>query len=186
MKDTRRRWLLKRLESYEGYDERENAMLLKLLSFVMAHENCFERKQSAGHVVVGAWIVDRRRAKAVLVHHRKLDKWLQPGGHVENDPSLIDAARREVTEETGLRRFRLLSPEIFDIDVHTIPAHNGVPEHMHHDIRFVFEAASGAKLLVSGESHDVQWVPLEEVLRRNGSESVRRLVEKTRLMPEAR
>ncbi len=148
----------------------------------MANGNCCDRRLSAGHVVVGAWIVDRPREHVVLLHHRKLEKWLQPGGHVENDPSLIDAARREVSEETGLRKFRLLSAEIFDVDVHTIPARKSEPEHIHYDVRFIFEAARGARLTVSDESNDLQWVKLDQIAARNDSASIRRLVEKTRLM----
>jgi 8-oxo-dGTP pyrophosphatase MutT (NUDIX family) len=182
MKDTRRRWLLKRLERYEPYDEQEASMLLRLMSFAIANEKCCDRRLKAGHVVVGAWIVDRPRESAVLLHHRKLEKWLQPGGHVENDPSLIDAASREVSEETGLRKFRLLSAEIFDVDVHTIPARKSEPEHIHYDVRFVFEAAKGARLHLSDESNELEWVKLERITARNDSASIRRLVEKTRLI----
>lgn len=158
-------------------------MLARLVAFVMAQEHCFERRLAAGHVVVGAWTVDRSRDHVLLVDHRKLGKWLQPGGHVERDPSLIDAARRELQEETGLRKPKLLSGEIFDIDVHPIPASGSEPEHVHHDVRFLFEASRRAELRASEESRAVRWATLDEARALNGSDSLNRLLAKTKRLP---
>ena len=182
MKDTRRRWLLERLQRYEPFDATEAQMLARLIAFVMAQENCFDRRQPAGHVVASAWIVSPDRKQALLVRHRTLGKWLQPGGHVENDPSLIDAARRELVEETGLKKFRLLSGEIFDVDVHTIPARGRDPEHPHYDIRFVFEASPHAALRASEESRELRWTPIKQISSLNASASITRMARKTRLL----
>jgi len=179
MKDPRRRWLLRRLERYEPFDDGESEMLARLIAFVMAHEDCCDRRLPSGHITASAWVVDRGRERALLVHHGKLDKWLQPGGHIENDPSLIDAARRELEEETGLRKHRLLSGEIFNIDVHPIPAFGGQPKHIHYDIVFVFEASSGARLRVSKESNELRWVPLRDLEQFNDSAAMKRLAAKT-------
>jgi len=179
MKDPKRRWLLRKLQRYEPFDDRESGMLARLIAFVMAHEDCCDRRLASGHITTSAWVVDRGREQSLLVHHGKLDKWLQPGGHVENDPSLIDAARRELAEESGLRKQRLLSGEIFNIDVHPIPAWGGQPEHVHYDIVFAFEASAGARLRVSKESHDLKWVPFKDLARFNDSAAMRRLAAKT-------
>ena len=179
MKDPKRRWLLKKLDSYEPFDPGEATMVARLLSFALAQEQCCDRRLKSGHVVAGAWVVDRRGEQVLLVHHVKLGKWLQPGGHIERDASLIDAARRELTEETGLRKFRLLSSEIFDINVHPIPARPGEPEHIHYDVRFLFEASPTARLEVSAESHDLRWFPLQGLSRLNDSASMMRMLAKT-------
>ena len=105
---------------------------------------------------------------------------MQPGGHIESDASLIDAARRELTEESGLRKFRLVSSEIFDISVHSIPDRASEPEHIHYDVRFVFEASPNAQLQVSDESHELRWVNLAKVLRLNDLSSMKRMIAKTR------
>jgi 8-oxo-dGTP pyrophosphatase MutT (NUDIX family) len=183
VKDPERRWLLKKLDNYEPFDGGEATMLARLLSFVLAHERCCDRRLEAGHVVVGAWVLDQRREQVLLLRHRKLGKWLQPGGHIESDASLIDAARRELTEESGLRKFRLVSSEIFDISVHPIPERSSEPEHIHYDVRFVFEASPNAQLQVSGESHELRWVNLAKVARLNDSSSMKRMIAKTRRLP---
>jgi len=182
MKDTRRRWLLERLQRYEPFDAAEARMLARLIAFVMAQEDCFDRRQPAGHVVASAWIVSPDRKQTLLLHHRSLGKWLQPGGHVENDPSLIDAARRELVEETGLKKFRLLSGEIFDVDVHTIPARGREPEHPHYDVRFIFEASPHAALKPSEEAVELRWTRLGRLASLNDSASLARLARKTRLL----
>lgn len=182
MTDTRRRWLLRRLDRYEPFDQTEASMLLKLSTFAMAHENCCDRRLPSGHITASAWIIDPTRRQVLLVHHAKLDRWLQPGGHIEGDPSIIDAARREVAEETGLKKFRLLSGEIFDVDVHPIPARRRDPEHLHYDVRFVFEASPGTALEVSEESHEVRWFALDEVAKVNDTPSLLRMVAKTKAL----
>ena len=115
----------------------------------------------------------------VLTHHRKLERWLQLGGHADGETDLRGVALREAREESGLTRLRALGEEVFDVDVHRIPARGAVPEHWHLDLRFLIEADPAEPLVVSDESHDVAWVPLDEVMWRNPSESMARMVRKT-------
>ncbi len=181
MKDARRRWLLKHLRDYEPYDSVEASHLARLLAFALAQESCFSRQKGADHVVASAWVIDPDRTKALLVYHARLGRWLQPGGHVsDRDPSLIDAAKRELQEETGLKRFRLLSGQIFDIDAHPIPATGNEPSHVHYDVRFVFEASPHAQLNLSQEVREARWFALDEILEFASEDSLKRLVEKTK------
>jgi 8-oxo-dGTP pyrophosphatase MutT (NUDIX family) len=115
----------------------------------------------------------------LLVHHRKLDKWLQPGGHADGDPDLLAVALREAREETGLTRLRAVSPEVFDVDRHWIPPRNDTPGHWHLDLRFLVEADPEEELIVSDESHDLMWVELTRVAVLNPEESMLRMVRKT-------
>ncbi len=150
----------------------------RLRAFVAANENCFERTNLAGHVTGSAWIVDRDGTAVVLLHHRKLDRWLQPGGHADGDGDVRRVSLREATEETGLANLVTASDAIFDLDVHEIPARGEEPAHFHYDVRYAFVADRSAAPIVSDESHEVRWVDLDDIERYAVDDSVLRLVAK--------
>jgi 8-oxo-dGTP pyrophosphatase MutT (NUDIX family) len=157
----------------------EAAMLAEYGPFIAAHADCLWRTCRDGHLTASAWIVDPARQRTLLTHHHKLDRWLQLGGHVDGNPNLAEAAMREAREESGLAGLRLVSPEIFDVDRHRIPARGDEPEHWHFDVRFLIEADPAEPLAISSESKDLAWVALNEVARLNPSESLARMVRKT-------
>jgi len=171
--------LTRDLDAYVPSDDRESTMRLRLTDFVRTHADCFARTQVAGHVTGSAWIVDRDATATVLVHHRKLDRWLQPGGHADGDPDVRGVALREATEESGLVHLTLASPRIYDLDVHAIPARRDEPAHVHYDIRYAFYAPRGEAPIVSDESHAVAWIAFDEIERYAIDDSVRRLVAKS-------
>lgn len=153
----------------------------RLRTFVKSTERCFERQHLAGHVTGSAWILDARDAHVVLLHHKKLGLWLQPGGHADGDPDVFRVALKEAEEETGLFDLAPIHQGIFDVDVHAIPARpakgsrGAEPAHFHYDVRFAFRAPEGASLTLSDESHAVRWVAREDVPRFTRDASVRRM-----------
>lgn len=124
--------------------------------------DAFLRGRLAGHFTGSAWLVDRSGTRVLLTHHRKLDRWLQPGGHADGDRDLEGVALREAEEETGLRGLRV-EPGIFDLDRHRIPEHRGVPEHWHYDVRFIVRAGEDEAFVVSEESHALAWRPVVDI-----------------------
>jgi 8-oxo-dGTP pyrophosphatase MutT (NUDIX family) len=160
-------------------DPHEAAMAAEIIRFVEAHPDCLLRTCAPGHLTGSAWIVDAPRRRVLLTHHRKLDKWLQPGGHADGDPDLLAVALREAREETGLTRLRAVSPKVFDVDRHSIPPRGATPGHWHLDLRFLVEADPAEALIVSDESHDLAWVDLARVAALNPEESMLRMVRKT-------
>jgi 8-oxo-dGTP pyrophosphatase MutT (NUDIX family) len=174
-----RRPLLEKLSAYRAAGDHERGMAGRLRAFVEAHADCFERSLAEGHVTGSAWVVDGERGHALLTHHRKLGKWLQLGGHADGDPDILRVALREAREESNLDSIAAVSEEIFDIDIHVIPARGAEPEHLHYDVRFLLEADRGAPLLASHESRSLAWVELGKVGALNPEESMARMVRKT-------
>lgn len=160
-------------------DPHEMAMVEATIAFIEQHPDCLQRSQLLGHLTGSAWIIDPERRRTLLTHHRKLDLWLQLGGHADGDPDLLEVALREAREESGLTEVRVVSAELFDVDRHRIPARAHVPEHWHFDLRFLLEADPAAPLTVTDESHDLAWVELDQVASLNPEESMARMVRKT-------
>ena len=179
--------LLERYGASPRITAEERPSLERLLTFVRAEPRCFERSLLAGHVTGSAWLLDHERARCLLTHHKKLGLWLQVGGHADGDPDVLQVALREAREESGIPGVYALSPEVFDVDVHVIPASPArpgppsrpeVPEHFHYDVRFLLAAPAGAEPAASEESHAVAWVPRAEVFRYSEDASVRRMAGK--------
>lgn len=158
----------------------------EITRFIATTPRAWSRTTLEGHITASAWLLDRSRSHAALIHHRKLSLWLQPGGHVEDfDASWRAAAQREVTEETGLDRFIAQADDakLFDVDVHPIPARPNEPAHFHYDLRFLFiadvDATVNRKLMINKEeAHDCRWFALTELQNDSSLDaSVRRMIE---------
>jgi len=131
-----------------------------------------------GHFTASAFVLSPDRQALMLIFHRKLSRWLQPGGHVETmDVDLLAAARREVMEETGVASLELERHGIFDVDVHAIPARADLGSHHHFDVRFLFRATN-MDLTLNNEVSDARWVPLSAIHEFESDESVLRAVRK--------
>lgn len=166
------------LERYAPRDAAQAAERARILAFVDAHpRDAHRRELTVGHLTASALVVDAAGERALLTLHRKLGRWLQLGGHCDGDANLAAAALREAREESGIEDLCIL-PEPIDLDVHTIPARPGEPEHSHLDTRFVVFAPPGARETVSEESHELGWFSPAELAGIEVDASVRRLFER--------
>ena len=173
-----REQLIRNLETYARQWSGEGAVVERFIRFVETYPDCFERTLPVGHVTGSAWVVNREGTHVLLTHHRKLDKWLQLGGHADGEPDVMRVALREVAEESGLTGVTPVSPDIFDVDIHAIPARPHEPAHEHYDIRYAFRATGSEAYVVSGESHDLDWVPVAGLHRLTTEESMLRMARK--------
>ena len=146
--------------------------------FVSKHVDCLERSCVPGHVTGSAWLVDAGGRCVLLTHHRKLNRWLQLGGHADGDGDLARVALREAQEESGLGGL-VVEPEIFDLDRHLIPARGEEPAHWHYDVRFVVRATGSEEFVVTDESHALEWRDVAEIaVDVSVDESVQRMARK--------
>lgn len=156
----------------------ELPMFEHTFKFVSEEPNCFERTNLYGHVTGSAFMVNATGDKTLLMHHKKLNIWVQLGGHADGDHDVARVAQKEAEEESGMTNFILLRPTIFDLDVHVIPERKLEPEHFHFDIRFLFQAAPGAMPIQNEESNAIEWIDLNTVESLTKQRSVLRLIEK--------
>lgn len=176
--------LIDLLRRYAVLHPKERETTGRLLALVENEPRCFERDcYVPGHVTASAWIVSRESRRVLLTHHRKLDRWLQLGGHTDGESDVLASALREAREESGLTDFAPLprgrQPVILDVDIHAIPARKHEPSHEHHDVRFLFETSERAPLVrQASESNELGWFAVSEVASRFDEESLARMARK--------
>jgi len=152
-------------------------------SFLQSSKNPFSRKNQPGHFTGSAWIVNPDKTEILMTHHKKIGKWLQLGGHADGESDLLKVSQREAVEESGINNFVTISNEIFDMDIHEIPPIGSDPKHLHYDIRFLLQADPDKEsLIISNESHDVAWIPLDKIAHYNSEQSIMRMVDKTKIL----
>lgn len=170
-----RETLLEHLHRYRPADAAEDAARARMIEFVSAHPRCFERSLSIGHITGSAWLLDRSGERALLTFHRKLGSWLQLGGHADGNPEVLDVALREAREESGIEEIVPVHNDIFDVDVHPIPARGSEPAHHHYDVRFLLQVTGRDDFAISEESVALKWVSPDELATLEVDESVRRM-----------
>jgi 8-oxo-dGTP pyrophosphatase MutT (NUDIX family) len=162
------------VEGLNPTDTAEAKARIDILELLRTNKRPFDRENFApGHVTSSGIVLSPDGSKALLIHHRRLARWLQPGGHVEAaDIDVKDAARREITEETGVS-LQNQTPELIGVDVHRIPAARNEPDHLHHDLCFSFRAEREA-VEPNEETLDARWWSLDEIGRECEDLAVRR------------
>ena len=173
-----RNQLLKLLASYSKRFPQEMDCADRIINFVKNNHDCFERSLSIGHITGSAWIVNRAGTHSLLTHHKKLNKWLQPGGHADGESDVMQVAKREGQEESGLVQLKPESEEIFDVDIHQIPANSAEQQHLHYDIRFVLRSSGAENFIVSDESHALAWVEIAQLRDYTTETSILRMAQK--------
>ena len=154
----KRSQLLTLLEQYIPQDTQESEYKQRIVDFVTAHEDCFERSLATGHVTASAWLLNKDGSKALLMHHAKLNRWFQLGGHCDGDSDVCAVAVKEAQEESGIMGIKPVDGKIFDVDVHLIPANSKEQAHFHYDIRFLLEVISDEDVVQNRESKELRWI----------------------------
>jgi 8-oxo-dGTP pyrophosphatase MutT (NUDIX family) len=179
---TRHERLLGELRQYRpaaGREVRHHEAIIELLT---GSPSAFSRSHfTPGHVTASCYVVDAAERQLLLHHHRRLGRWLQLGGHVEGDEAPSATALREGSEESGLTDLDFAHEGIFDLDVHSIPAGKGEPDHLHFDIRYLARTSVPQAIsLDASESTELTWVALDRAEALLCEEAGARVIRKIR------
>jgi 8-oxo-dGTP pyrophosphatase MutT (NUDIX family) len=173
---TARRRIERLLGRHRPCDGVEHGHLERIQRFLAAHDAPFSRANPRGHLTGSAFVIDPT-GRLLLLHHRKLGLWVQPGGHADGEIDPLGVALREAREETGLADLRVhpwLGPYLLDVDVHAIPARRDVPAHEHFDLRFLLATSTPeAAVLQPAEALAMAWLSPRDAARR-GDDGIER------------
>jgi len=178
------------LSAHRASEPREERDRIRMLEFARRHADPFDRGIKEGHFTGSGLVMSEDGSAVLLLHHSKLQLWLQPGGHGEPGESTGEnVASREVAEETGLEpRLHPTASRPFDVDIHRIPARKLEPEHEHLDLRYLFvadpsaplraETSGGRAETVSGPT--LRWFEVDEALAMDLDPGLKRMIAKAR------
>lgn len=157
--------LIKTLETYTPFDQDESLSVTKTIDLLKNHDRCFWRDHfTPGHKTGSAFLLNKTLDKVLLTHHAILNFWMQFGGHADGDENILNVGYREGQEESGIENIKVITHNIFDIDVHAIPPNpkREEPEHFHYDVCFLFYVQDDTPFIISDESNDLKWFSLSE------------------------
>uniref|UniRef100_T1IML6 Nudix hydrolase domain-containing protein n=1 Tax=Strigamia maritima TaxID=126957 RepID=T1IML6_STRMM len=150
--------LKQQLGNYNPENQEEIDAKTRILEFLDTREQPFSREQKDGHITGSAFLLNSDSTKFLLMHHAKLDKWLQPGGHCDGETDVLSVALREAKEESGISNIEPVSREIFDLDVHLIPENAHEAAHYHYDVRFLLKTIYNDLFDKNSESKALKWM----------------------------
>ena len=170
-------YLYNKLENYKSNFIEENYYKVEMLNLLKNHPDPFKRSYPS-HFTASAFLLNSDRSKFLLLHHRKLDKWFQPGGHCDGNQNLLEVSMKEAKEESGINEIRPISEKIYDIDIHLIPEIHNEKEHYHYDIRFLLQTIDNDFLIKNRESKEIKWVSFDGIDEFPINENLRRMIAK--------
>ncbi len=153
-----RQKLINQLEHYRSISFNEENKVDEILTFIKSHKNCFDRELAIGHITASSWLENYNGEMALLGLHKKLGIWTQLGGHADGESDTLAVAIREAQEESGIEYIEPISENIFDVDIHFIPARSNEPGHYHYDIRYHLRVTRDVEYRLNDELHELKWI----------------------------
>lgn len=158
------------IEKFCPYNEQEvcdKATMLRAIE--MFPENVLLRENKLCHFAASCWITNQAHDKVLMAYHNIYQTWAWTGGHADGDADLLRVAMKEAREETGLEEVKVVTPEIFSLEIIPVEFHQKrgefVPSHLHLDCCFLFEADEKAAVRNKpDENSGVRWFSLEEAI----------------------
>lgn len=172
--------LRNKLLNYNSSYSEEAESKIKMLEFLNNYKNPFSRELAIGHFTASTFLLNSDKTKFLLMHHSKLNKWIQLGGHCDGDSNVLAVAIKEAKEESGIEEIEPISTEIYDIDIHYIPERYEELAHYHYDVRFLLKTIDNDDFIKNDEANELKWVGLSSYSSKDFSleRSVARMIEK--------
>ena len=160
--------LIDQIGAYTPFNDQETADKPKLLSLLQSSEDIFTRDNTTAHMTASGWVVSPDRKSVLMIYHNIYNSWSWMGGHADGETDLLQVAQREIREESGIRDLKLLTPDIYSLEILTVDGHikrgEYVSSHLHLNVTYLFEADPAQPLHVKpDENSGVAWIPISDL-----------------------
>lgn len=161
--------LIKQLERYIPYNEQEIVDQSIILEAIKVEKDIFYRTNLTKHVTVSAWVVNSTKDKVLMAYHNIYNSWAWLGGHADGEENVRLVAKKEVTEESGLKKLDFVDDELFSLEILTVDGHTKkgqyIPSHLHYNLTYLIEADDRQALVVKAdENSELGWFGLDEAV----------------------
>lgn len=158
---------IKAYKPFNGQEQRDREIIL---DFLKRNPDAFLRSNRLAHMTASAWCVNKNRDKVLMVYHNIYDSWSWTGGHADGDEDLLHVALKELKEETGVKNPRVITDDIYSLEVLTVDGHEKrgeyVSSHLHLNVTYLIEADENEELKIcEDENSGVRWFSPEEALK---------------------
>lgn len=160
--------LKEQIEGYIPYNEQEEKDKQTMLQYINRFDNVLTRENEFGHFTASSWVVNKERTKILMIYHNIYQSWAWPGGHADGESNLLNVAIREVKEETGVNHVKVLSNDIFSLEIVGVDGHvkrgNYVSSHVHLNVTYLLEVDEKEALTIKeDENSGVKWIKMEDI-----------------------
>lgn len=181
-KDKNMNWI-ESIKKYVPYNEQEEKDKEVILKCIDKFDDVLTRRNEIAHLTSSAFVINKNKDKVLMVYHNIYDSWSWTGGHTDGEDDLLAVAIREVKEETGVEKLKVLSSSIFSMDILTVLGHikrgQYVSPHLHLSIAYLLEGDENEELIVKeDENSAVKWIPIEEVIMHSSEPHMQKLYKK--------
>lgn len=157
---------IKKFKAFNNQEERDKEILISLLESEIDY---FHRDNLIGHFSASAWVISKDKKKVLMCYHNIYNSWSWLGGHADGNIDLKEVALKEAREESGLENIRLVSDDIFSLEILTVDGHikNGeyVNSHLHFNITYLIEADPLDNIHIKeDENSNIAWFEKDEAI----------------------
>ena len=163
--------LIDQIGAHTPFNDQEAADKPKLLSLLQSSKDIFTRDNTTAHMTASGWVVSPDRKSVLMIYHNIYNSWSWMGGHADGETDLLQVAQREIREESGIQNLKLLTPDIYSLEILTVDGHikrgEYVSSHLHLNVTYLFEADPAQPLHVKpDENSGVAWIPISDLTSR--------------------